>query len=153
MGEGKTRRQGMRTRVWASRGQPLPKHSISFPGGAGGGETKKRRSGGQVQRESRGREAGRSRIDPVKVPALPQAMRGGEAWARSSTQPGSLPGGDPQHGSPQNCLVWLSTALQPPPMPRYDPPPSRGGQPLLPWVGARSRVGLGMGCSRFGVGA
>lgn len=54
MGEGKTRRQGMRTRVWASRGQPLPKHSISFPGGAGGGDQKKtqrRASGKGVERQ------------------------------------------------------------------------------------------------------
>lgn len=56
MGEGKTRRQGMRTRVWASRGQPLPKHSISFPGGAGGGRPKKDAAVGKWKGS---REAGR----------------------------------------------------------------------------------------------
>lgn len=49
--------------------------------------TKKRHGGRQVEGDQ---EAGGGRIDPVKVPALPQATRG-EAWARSSTQPGSLP--------------------------------------------------------------
>lgn len=56
-------------------------------------------------------------------------------------------------GPPKTASRGSGGSCDPPSMPRYDPPPSRGVSLCSPRVGARSGVGLGMGCSgsRFGV--